>query len=201
MIRVPAWLVLLVALGACDRQAIRPADAPARFFADVAALCGGAYAGRIVADEPAPTGADPFAGKRLVMHVRDCTHDTLRIPFHVGDDRSRTWVLTRTSAGLTLKHDHRHADGSSDAVTMYGGDTTQTGTAARQEFPVDEFSSALFTREGLTASLTNTWALEIEGGERFVYELTRPGGRRFRVAFDLTRRVATPPAPWGDAAR
>ena len=31
------------------------------------------------------------------MHVRDCSERELRIPFHVGDDRSRTWVVTRTA--------------------------------------------------------------------------------------------------------
>src|SRR3712207_8407608 len=48
-----------------------------------------------------------FAGKRLVMHVRDCSPNEVRIPFHVGEDRSRTWIVTRTAAGLRLKHDHR----------------------------------------------------------------------------------------------
>jgi len=49
----------------------------------------------------------------------------------------------------------------------------------------------------MTASNNNTWAMEIEPGEAFVYELSRPGGRLFRVRFDLTRTVAAPPAPWG----
>ena len=134
------------------------------------------------------------------MHVRGCDAPVqgLRIPFHVGDDHSRTWVLTRTTGGLRLKHDHRHADGSPDAVTLYGGDTADAGTVVRQVFPVDAESRALFQREGLNASLQNAWAMEIEPGERFVYELRRPGGRLFRVEFDLTRPVPLPPAPWGD---
>jgi hypothetical protein len=57
------------------------------------------------------------------MHVRTCSENALRIPFHVGDDHSRTWVITRTENGLRLKHDHRHEDGSEDAVTQYGGDS------------------------------------------------------------------------------
>src|SRR5690606_1468255 len=126
----------------------------------------------------------------------------LRVPFHVGDDRSRTWVLTRVGPGLRLKHDHRHEDGSDDAVTMYGGESVVAGTAQRQEFPVDAESVALFEREGLAASVTNTWAMEIEPGQRFVYELTRPGGREFKVEFELARPVDPPPAPWGsDAAQ
>ena len=47
---------------------------------------------------------------------------------------------------------------------MYGGDTTTAGTAARQEFPVDAESRALFEKEGSQASVTNTWAMEIEPG-------------------------------------
>ena len=131
------------------------------------------------------------------MHVRDCSEDELRIPFHVGDDHSRTWVITRLSDGLRLKHDHRHADGSPDAVTMYGGDTRDAGTERRQEFPVDAGSVAMFRAQDMQASLANTWAMEVVPKSEFVYELSRPGGRLFRVSFDLTRPVATPPAPWG----
>ena len=150
-----------------------------------------------VVETDVPETADSaFAGKPLVMHVRECGRDTARVPFHVGDDRSRTWVLTRTATGLRLKHDHRHADGTPDATTMYGGDTASAGTVERQEFPVDAESQALFTREGRTVSNTNTWAMEIRPGRSFVYELARPG-RLFRVEFDLTRPIAAPPAPCG----
>ncbi len=166
------------------------------FLAAIARHCGQAFAGRVLVDQPAsPDNA--FAGKALVMHVRDCGAEQVRIPFHVGDDHSRTWVLTRTPAGLRLKHDHRHADGSSDAVTMYGGDTADAGTAVRQAFPVDAESVATFEREGLKASVTNTWAVEIEPGKRFLYELSRPGGRLFQVEFDLSRPVPLPPPAWG----
>lgn len=171
----------------------------AQFFANLQHLCGKAYAGRITANQPAPTTPDPFEGKALVMHVRGCDDPTreIRIPFHVGDDHSRTWVLTRTGTGLRLKHDHRHEDGSPDAVTMYGGDTAEPGSTRRQAFPVDADSIAMFEREGLAASVTNTWAMELVPGKTFVYELSRPNGRLFRVEFDLTTPVELPPAPWG----
>ena len=80
---------------------------------------------------------------------------------------------------------------------MYGGDTRQAGTAVRQAFPVDAESIALFGRTGANASVTNTWAMEVEPDARFLYELARPGGRLFRVEFDLSRPVALPPPPWG----
>ncbi|MCL4849671.1 MAG: hypothetical protein KJ066_24230, partial [Acidobacteria bacterium] len=134
------------------------AQAPADLFlARLASHCGQAFTGRIVANEPAQDN-DPFVGKALVMHVRECGDGEVKVPFHVGDDRSRTWVLTRTGTGLRLKHDHRHEDGTDDAVTMYGGDTAAPGTEVRQEFPVDRFSIELFERENLPASVVNVWA-------------------------------------------
>ncbi len=198
-IRLHAATLLALALvsagcaGHVPRTTTHPAD---QFLERIAKHCGQAFEGRIVADVPA-TASDPFAGQRLVMHVRRCGTGEIAIPFHVGDDRSRTWVLTRTRTGLRLKHDHRHADGASDSVTMYGGDTSAPGTSARQEFPVDAESIAMFEREGRSVSVTNTWAMEIEPSRRFVYELSRPGGRLFRVEFDLSRPIAPPPAPWG----
>lgn len=174
--------------------AVAPADA---FLAAIDGHCGQAFAGRVLVDEPAQPDESAFAGKALVMHVRECGTAEIRIPFHVGDDRSRTWVLTRTADGLRLKHDHRHEDGSDDPVTMYGGDTAGPGTALRQEFPVDAESVAMFEREGLAASVSNTWAMEIEPGKRFLYELSRPNGRLFQVEFDLSAPVDAPPPPWG----
>ena len=193
-------LILTAALAlACAGCTTVPTAAPAdAFLAGIAAHCGKAYAGRIVANEPKPATPDAFEGKALVMHVRGCQSPATRIeiPFHVGDDRSRTWILTRTATGLRLKHDHRHEDGTPDATTMYGGDTASPGSATRQEFPVDAESIATFRREGLNASLQNTWAMEIHP-TMFAYELSRPGGRLFRVEFDLTRPVTPPPTPWG----
>lgn len=191
---LPAAVACLLLAGCAHVPAASsPVDA---FFAALSSHCGKAYAGRIVANEPKPATPDAFEGKPLVMHVRECGAGTLRIPFHVGADRSRTWVVTRTAHGLRLKHDHRHEDGTPDVLTMYGGDTNGPGTATRQEFPVDAESIALFERAGSRASITNTWAMELTAGE-FVYELNRPGGRLFRVAFDLHTPVAAPPPPWG----
>lgn len=155
-----------------------------------------AYEGRLVTTDPAD--AD-MAGARLVMHVRECAGAEIRIPFHVGEDRSRTWVLSRTRDGLRLKHDHRHEDGSSDVLTMYGGDTSSAGTVTRQEFPADQFSKDLFLREGRAVSVDNVWAIEIDSA-RFAYELRRPN-RHFRVEFDLAAPVPSPPPPWGEERR
>jgi hypothetical protein len=180
---------------ACAGETPAPQPPAAQFLSAVAAMCGNAYGGRIVANEPAQPN-DAFEGQALVMHVRTCEPERVLVPFHVGEDRSRTWVLTLHGDRIRLKHDHRHQDGTEDELTQYGGDSIAVGTATRQEFPVDQFSIDLFTRTNRTVSNTNTWAMEVHPGRMFAYELTRPG-RTFRVEFDLTKTVPAPPAPWG----
>lgn len=200
-------LAALALLSACATLPAAPAPAGPQdaLFARLTALCGQAFAGTLVTTEAAD--AD-MAGKAMVMHVQHCTPAEIRIPFHVrtgpdsaGEaawDRSRTWIVTRTASGLQLKHDHRHKDGSADPVTLYGGDTASQGTAARQEFPVDAESIAMFRANGLPRSVTNVWAVEVGAG-RFAYELRRTGenARHFRVEFDLTHPVPAPPKAWG----
>lgn len=186
---------IFAALALLATASCMTAPAPQRgFFADLSSLCGKAFEGRVTSP---PAAADAsFAGKRLVMHVRECSADTIRVPFHVADDHSRTWVISRTATGLRLKHDHRHQDGSEDKVTQYGGDSTTPPGAARQLFPADGFTKALLVREGNVAGASNVWAVEVDPGRTFAYELRRPN-RFFRVEFDLTRPVAAPPSPWG----
>ena len=164
-------------------------------MSNLRALCGQSYEGRVVTTDAADAS---FASERLVMHVRDCSAEEVRIPFNVGEDRSRTWVVTRTESGLRLKHDHRHQDGSEDVLTQYGGDTAGEGSAERQDFPADEHSRQLFTANNIPQSVTNVWAVEVHPGRIFAYELRRPN-RHFRVEFDLTRPVDTPPPSWGVA--
>ncbi len=188
----PRFLAALLFLAGCTT--VPPATPQDTFFARLSSFCGQAFEGRI-ASPPVDADAD-FAGKRLVMHVRDCSPEMIRIPFHVGEDRSRTWVISGTGAGLRLKHDHRHEDGTEDRVTQYGGDTVTPGTEARQEFPADAFTKELLVREGNTAGVDNVWAVEVQPGNIFAYELGRPN-RFFRVEFDLTRPVTLPPPPWG----
>lgn len=160
-----------------------PRQTPAEvFFMRLSTLCGQTFTGRLVTGDAAD---EAMRGKPLTMHVRDCSRREIRIPFSVGDDRSRTWVVTRVGQGLRLKHDHRHADGTEDVRSQYGGDAVRPTNPDRIEFPVDEFSKALFVREGIPASTTNVWALELRPGALFAYELRRTG-RHFRVEFDLT---------------
>jgi hypothetical protein len=156
------------------------------FFAHLEALCGQAFEG-----EATLVSGGGFED-RMVMHVRRCSEREIQIPLHVGEDRSRTWIVTRTEQGLRLKHDHRHEDGSEDLVTQYGGDTRDAGTATSQSFPADAFTAGL-----LPEAATNVWTMSIAPGERFVYHLSRDGEPRATFTFDLSRAVEPPPAPWG----
>jgi hypothetical protein len=184
-----AALLLAFAAAGCTTPPTAPADPQQSFWTHLQSLCGQAFRGTLT--EGSAPSDEPFRQLELVMHLRECSESTIRIPFHAGADRSRTWVLTRTPQGLRLKHDHRHEDGSEDRVTQYGGDTRDPGTAQRQDFHADAHTAAL-----IPTAATNTWTMEVVPGERFAYALRREG-RRFRVEFDLARPVAPPPPPWG----
>ncbi len=162
------------------------------FFNRLQTLCGQAFKGKLVVDTSA---SDRFADSALLMHVRECSENEIKIPFYVGDDASRTWVITKTGGGLLLKHDHRHQDGSHDDLTMYGGHTQTLGSSHNQVFPVDVYTQALFTELGYPQSLSNIWEIFIYP-DTFTYRLTR-AGFEFRVVFDLTQPVVSNMHPWG----
>jgi hypothetical protein len=159
------------------------------FWETLQSMCGNAYEGGGV---HVPASDTAFTGKRIVMHVAHCSDSEIRIPFQVGDDRSRTWVVRRVGGNLELKHVHRHADGTESTNTNYGGTTAARGTPHRQEFPADAVSVA-----ALPARASQFWFLELYPGHRFSYGLFRAeGGLHYRIEFDLTRPVAAPPPAW-----
>ncbi len=178
-------VIFMFGLGACVSTA-KPANPADTFFERMSTLCGKSFAGKLVAGNESDAS---FATADLRAHARECSEREIRIAFDVGDDRSRTWIITRTERGLRLKHRHMLKDRTEDPVSQYGGDTASVGSAARQEFPVDDYSKAMFTKEGRTVSNTNVWAFEVEPGTALVYELARPG-RLFRVSFDLSKSLA-----------
>lgn len=193
---LPLGLVLAVACVDASERTEGPPDTAAAtdpqlvFWASLESLCGQAFRGHVVESEPPDAS---FEGQALVMHVRECQIGEVRIPFYVGEDRSRTWVITTTAAGIRLKHDHRHEDGTEDEITQYGGDTRGQGTDLVQDFHADALTAAL-----VPAAATNVWTIEVEPGRRFAYALRREGSdRRFRVEFDLRAPIETPPPPWG----
>ncbi len=160
-----------------------------QFWSELKIHCGQSFEGQITA------GAmpnDPFSGKKLIMHVRSCENNRIRIPFFVGEDKSRTWILTLENQKLTLKHDHRHEDGTPDKVTQYGGTSTNSGMPTIQFFPADQETATL-----LPNASTNIWWITIDQ-KTFSYNLRRLGSDRlFTVTFDLTKPIDIPEAPWG----
>jgi len=163
------------------------------FWANLSEQCRRAHPGRLMLEPP---GDEMLTGtEELIVHFRQCGADTLKLPFHVEQeatrtwDRSRTWVFIRHPDGLELRHDHRHEDGTAEDDTWYGGHTQQPGTANRQEFILAERRAADGSPLG--------WRVEIVPGERYTYGTIRGGAWTWRVDFDLSRTVAAPPAPWG----
>ncbi len=182
-------LLFIVALSTVTVQA--QAEPPnAIFWKELQTLCGKAFSGTVLA---APADDTTFKDKTLLMHVRSCERNRIRIPFMVGEDRSRTWVLTHSDDRIMLRHDHRHKDGTPDRVTMYGGLTTSVGMPTRQMFPADQE-----TVNVIPAAATNVWWIDLVPGEHFTYNLRRMGSDRFfSIRFDLKTPVKTPEAPWG----
>jgi hypothetical protein len=175
---------------ACSQPTVEESE----FFSRLTALCGQAFEGRIVSEDAAD---DAWRAEQIVMHVRDCSQDEIRIPLHVGEDRSRTWVIHREDDRLALHHDHRHEDGSPDAVTWYGGTRDDRFSGSRLNFPADAATKTLFDAEGIPQSKENVWAIEVRPSHTmFAYEMARPN-RFFRIEFDTSAPVDAPPAPWG----
>ncbi|MDB4292440.1 hypothetical protein N9954_03475 [Maribacter sp.] len=159
-----------------------------KFWNTLKTHCGNAYEGSLVL----PEEDEAFGGKKLVMHLRSCEANEIKIPFYVGDDKSRTWVLSMNEGILSLKHDHRHEDGTEDEVNLYGGTASNSGKAEIQFFPAD-----VHTQEMIPGAATNVWWITIDENT-FTYNLKRLGTDRiFKVAMDLTKPITTPEAPWG----
>ena len=202
MARFPLALTVILGLAACDPDETPPPgedaepESPAEdldvaglsseqeaFWDALEDLCGEAFPS--VGDEDEEDG-------EMVMHVRHCEEEEIQIPLHIGDDRSRTWIVTRQDEGLRLKHDHRYEDGTEEDLTWYGGDTQDAGFPEAQDFYADDE-----TAEMLPEAAGNVWTMELEPGDTFVYQLIRDGDMRARWTFDLTDPVDPPPAPWG----
>ena len=160
-----------------------------QFWQQLKRHCGKTYEGTVTSGA---TANDGFSGKRLIMHVLSCSDDQLLIPFNVGENRSRTWILTKKMDKIELKHDHRHEDGSKDAVTMYGGTSTNTGLPGIAMFPADQQ-----TVQTIPAAATNIWWMTINQNT-FTYNLRRIGSDRlFTVTFDVTKPIEKPLPSWG----
>lgn len=162
--------------------AIAPAmahDTRAQFMTNLNSLCGQRFEGAM--SYPADPKHD-FAGKVLVAQFASCTSKEVRVPFLVGADRSRTWVITRTADGLDLRHDHRHDDGTPDAQTMYGGAAGASGTALSQSFYADKYTADL-----IKGASTNVWTISVSADKTtLTYHLERDAKPRFTAVLKRT---------------
>jgi len=179
------FLIIILSFLQSKGQEIKPAIA---FWNTLKSHCGNAYEGTL----ESPEKDENFGGKRLVMHIKSCTENEIKIPFYVGENKSRTWILTMNDGVITLKHDHRHKDGTMETVNFYGGTSTNQGKADIQFFPADAHTQAQ-----LPEAATNIWWITLND-KVFTYNLRRLGTDRvFKIAMDVTRPIETPEAPWG----
>lgn len=160
-----------------------------KFKSELEKHCGKSYEGTIT--EGGKEG-DGFTGKKLIMQVLSCEENQIKIPFYVGDDKSRTWILTFKDDRVKLKHDHRHEDGTNDEITMYGGTASNSGINGIQVFPADQETCTL-----IDYTCNNVWWMTVDENS-FTYNLRRIGSdRQFSVKFDLTKPIDFKEKPWG----
>lgn len=146
----------------------------AQFFKSLNKLCGARFEGAMTYPEE---GQDSFAGKLLVASIDSCNSEQIKIPFAVGEDTSRTWIISKTANGLQLKHDHRHADGTPDEINMYGGLALNEGSPYSQSFYADEHTATI-----IPAAATNVWTLSLSKDAReLTYYLERNAAPRFKA--------------------
>jgi hypothetical protein len=167
-----------------------PAAEQDQFWHQLTQYCGRAFGGTL--SDATAYYRPGLVGRTLIAHFVSCEPDRMHIALHVDDDRSRNWILTRSGSTLRLKHEHRHEDGSEDAVSQYGGDAPVPGLAHRQIFPADTHTAAI-----LPERADNFWFLELHADTLFYGVHWPRAGHSVRLAFDLSTMVAPPPAPWG----
>ncbi|TVQ92846.1 MAG: hypothetical protein EA393_02990 [Bacteroidetes bacterium] len=149
------------------------------FLNNLASLCGNSFRGQ---ETYMQEGRESWADRDMVMHVTICEDDYVHIPFHMDEDRSRTWMFINEDGRLRFRHDHRYEDGTPEELTMYGGYSDGTGNAFRQHFPADEYTIDL-----LVDTLNREWHVVLdEDLSNFSYRLLYHGEIVFQADFDLT---------------
>ena len=177
-------VLLLFPLAQCTSEEAGPQEdvsginAQEAFFQTLGSLCGRQFHGKGVY----PTDPEhELIDVNLLLMIETCEENEIRIPFHAGDDRSRTFFITFQDEGLHLRHDHRYEDGTPHEITNYGGYANVEGGPGRQFFEADETTANL-----LPEAATNVWMLETDPDNgTFVYYLERNNEPRFRAEFTI----------------
>ncbi len=192
-----AFSVLVVSCGQRDRESSADREgmvdrlealeaslsgAEKGFMNNLASLCGKSFRGQEIYSAP---GRESWADRDFIMHVTVCETDRVHIPFHLNEDRSRTWMFLAEEEGLRFRHDHRHDDGTPEELTMYGGYADGEGTQFRQSFPADDY-----TIELLEDTLGREWRVILsEDLGSMTYQLHYSGRLMFAAEFDLSEPI------------
>jgi len=182
----------LLALAACENaptenKSNEPPQTPElsaneqAFMGHLRSLCGKSFAGEetFMAD-----GRESWSHFDFMMHVTVCENDKVHIPFHLSDDHSRTWMFLVEDGRLRFRHDHRHADGTPEDQTLYGGYAYAdgNGTPFVQHFPTDDYTVKL-----LNDTVDRQWTVILaEDLSSMKYQLSYSDELIFEGTFDLT---------------
>jgi hypothetical protein len=182
------FLIALLAVISCKSPAEKAVqedsekDPIVEFMGNLKNFSGQSFYGKVLFPEEPEA---PFDAEILYVIFEKVTDTEARMPFILGTNKSRTWVLTLKEEGLLFKHDHRHEDGTPEEITMYGGFADENGTGFFQNFPADEETSTM-----MPETATNVWTFQFnEDFTEFHYILERHGAPRFHVVFDLTAPI------------
>ncbi len=162
-----------------DMGEMIPISKEQAFLDNLRSLCGLSFKGR---ETFVKEGRESWADNEFVMHVTVCEEEEVHIPFHVGEDQSRTWLFIVEDSRLRFRHDHRYEDGTPEDTTLYGGYSDNRGTNFVQYFPEDQYTIDL-----LSDNYVRQWNVILsEDLSTFTYELHVNGELFFAVEFDLT---------------
>lgn len=177
--RIAISILLLQLLVACAGNT----DAQKEFLSHYSEYCGYAYEG--TTNFVDLSSGYIFEDATLTMILSECDENEVRIPFHVDEDTSRTWIVKMTPQGLHLSHDHRYPDGTQHDQNFYGGYADSEGSASKQYFPADHR-----TIEERPTRAANRWAKEIDTeNDKYFYRLYLNDELRLEAEFDLSQPI------------
>lgn len=169
-----------ILLSSCTHSSTINSDQQSAFFHNLTSMCGQQFEGLMTFPIE---GQDSFAGKKLVAKFDSCSDTQVKVPFSVGEDHSRTWIISKLENTLELKHDHRHKDGTPDEINLYGGNTQGHGSEHSQSFFADQH-----TKTVIPAASTNVWTMSFNTDRtELTYHLERHQKDRFTAVLQRVK--------------
>ena len=177
--KILALTIIITLMSVFEANAEPSADG---FFTNLHSLCGEKFVGSMTFPVD---GQDSFKGKTLVAEFTNCDDDVVRVPFNVGEDASRTWIFSKTSQGLRLKHEHLLKDGSIDPISDYGGDSVNSKERLRDSSLSRSFPADSFTQQLIPEAATNVWTVSLSADLQILtYHLERHNKARFTAVLE-----------------